>query len=383
MGPSSTLGEEAEAKLVAHIKKLQKFGFAPIRNDVRHMAFALAEQLKLKHRFNASTKMAGYDWLQLFLARHSDLSIRVAEGVSINRSTALSRETVNNYFELLERILNDNQLFDKPSNIFNVDETGLQLNNKPGQVIAAKGSKAVASITSGERGETISVIACCNGEGTFLPPYCIFKEKNIKEEFSSGMPPGSVVRMSQKSAYVNTEFFFNWLKEHFMPRKPLGKVLLILDGHTSHCNLCEMLEFAQENGIIMLCLPPHTTHYLQPLDRAVFKSLKTYYYSACNNFIKTNPGRKIGRLQFGQLLAESWAKAAVPKNAISGFKATGIIPFSPEAIPDYAFIVSEEDHRAIQQVTNARQNEVNYLTFNDFKPFILPFFKFLGSIKHR
>jgi hypothetical protein len=68
-------------------------------------------------------------------------------------------------------------LFDKPGNIFNVDETGLQLNNKPGQVIAAKGSKNVSSLTSSEKGETISVVACCNGEGSFLPPYCIFKRK--------------------------------------------------------------------------------------------------------------------------------------------------------------------------------------------------------------
>ena len=77
-----------------------------------------------------------------------------------------------------------------------------------------------------------------------------------------------------------------------MSRKPLRKVLLILNGYTSHCNLCEMLKFAEENKIIMLCLPPHTTHYLQPLDRAVFKSLKTHYYAACNNFIKINPGKK-------------------------------------------------------------------------------------------
>ena len=156
------------------------------------MAFALAEQLKLKHRFNKTTKMAGYDWLHLFSSRHSDLSIRVAEGVSANRANSLCRDTVTNYFEL-ETILQDNQLFDKPSNIFNVDETGLQLNNRPGKVIAVKGSRAVTSITSGEQGETISILACCNGEGIFLLPYCIFKGKNLQDEFSSGMPPPALL----------------------------------------------------------------------------------------------------------------------------------------------------------------------------------------------
>ena len=192
-----------------------------------------------------------------------------------------------------------------------------------------------------------------------MPPYYIFEGKNLKDEFSSGMPPGSVVRMSQKSAYVNTDIFFTWLKEHFMPRKPLGKVLFILDGHMSHCNICEMLEFAEENGIIMLCLPPHTTHYLQHLDRAVFESLKTHYYAACNNFIKINPSKKIGRLQFGQLLAESWAKAAIATNAMSGFRASGIFSFSSEAIPDYAFL-SESGNGICRQSTNGRDNKVRY-----------------------
>lgn len=66
-------------------------------------------------------------------------------------------------------------MFDKPGFIFNVDETGLQLNNRTGYVVAQKGSKDVHAISSGEKGETISVFACCNAEGTFMPPVSIFK----------------------------------------------------------------------------------------------------------------------------------------------------------------------------------------------------------------
>ena len=102
----------------------------------------------------------------------------------------MNRETVRQYFELLENVLRENDLFDKPTNVFNTDETGLQLNNKSMQVLAAKGSKNFSSLTSGEKGETISVIAC-NAEGMFLSPYSIFKGKNKKDEFVDGMPPGS------------------------------------------------------------------------------------------------------------------------------------------------------------------------------------------------
>lgn len=341
LGPTSVLGVEVENKLVTHIKKLQSVGFTPCRDSVRSMAYELAERMKIPHKFNKENKKSGYDWLTAFFARHPNLSIRKSEGVSVARAQGMDRKTVSEYFDLLEKVLIENDLIDKPGSIYNMDETGLQLNNKPGEVVAIKGSKNVTSITSGEKGETISCLACCNGEGTFLPPFCIYKGKNKKAEFSDGMPPGTEIRMSQKSAYVNSELFFDWLKNHFTPRKPFGKVLLLLDGHTSHTSSVEMLEFAEENDIILFSLPPHTTHWLQPLDRSFFKSLKANFYQASNSFIRTHPSRKINRLQFSNLLNVAWSKSANVGNGVNGFKATGIIPFNRDAIPDHAYLVSD------------------------------------------
>lgn len=323
MGPASTLGDEAEKKMVAHIKKLQRFGFSPTMDDVREMAFRLAEKLHIQHKFNKEEEKAGYDWLKSFLRRNPDLSIRKAEGLSRSRMLGMTREAVKNYFDLLEQVLQENNLFDKPGSIYNVDETGLQLNTRPSLVIAEKGSKVVTTPTPQEKGETITVISCCNAEGYFLPPACIFKGVNKKSEFEEDMPPGSVVYMSKKSAYINTELFLRWLKEHFLPRKSPGKCLLILDGHTSHTNSLDVLTFAEENDIILLCLPPHTTHYLQPLDRAVFKSLKTAYYQSCYSFIKAKKDRRLTRLNFGKILNEAWGKAASVHNAVSAFRSTG------------------------------------------------------------
>lgn len=350
LGPPSLLGTENENKLKAYIKKLQKYGFAPTRESVRSMAFHLAENLGINHKFNKDKDLAGYDWLNSFLKRNQDLRIRKSEGVSLARCQGMNKVEVELYFQLLERTLRENDLMNKPSNIFNMDETGLQLNNKAGYVIAAKGSKNVAAVTSSEKGETITVISCCNAEGSFLPPACIFKGKNKKAEFEDGMPPGSVVYMNEKSAYISTNLFLNWLKTHFMPRKPNGKVLLILDGHSTHCNSVEMLEYADECGIILLCLPSHTTQFLQPLDRAFFKSLKSYFAKACNLFIKTNPTRKINRMIFGKLLSDAWSKAATVENGVSSFRATGIQPFNPDAIPDYAFLNEEQTEDQREQI---------------------------------
>ncbi|CAH1987731.1 unnamed protein product [Acanthoscelides obtectus] len=359
-GPSACLGIQNENKIVTHIKKLQAHGFAPTREDVRVMAFKLAEQLQIKHRFNHESGKAGYDWLHSFLSRHPGLSVRKSEGVSLARAQGMRRKEVADYFKLLERVLAENQLFEKHSHIFNVDETGMQLNNKPGFVVAAKGSKNVASITAAEKGETITVISCFSAEGVYIPPTCIMKGKNKKAEYEDGLPPGSKVYMNEKSAYINSALFYLWLKEQFLPRKPVGTVILLLDGHGSHCNNIEMLEFASSNNIILVCLPSHTTQFLQPLDRGFFKSLKMNYYRACNLYIKNNPTRRLTRLQFGELLASAWVKSATVSNAVAAFKATGIVPFNPEAIPDEAFLSETTDVQ--DNVNNCNNNEQEITT---------------------
>lgn len=349
MGPSSLFGKENENKLANHIKSMQAKGFPLTIDDVRKIAYQLAEQLHLKHRFNKETEKAGYDFVKLFLGRHPDITIRKSEGVSLARSNAMNRREVDAYFNLLENVLMVDDVMMKPSHIFNMDETGLQLNNRPDHVLAAKGSKAVSTVTSTEKGETITVIACCNAEGTFLPPACIMKGKNKKPEFEDGMPPGSKVFMSPKSAYITSAIFLEWMKTHFVQRKPAGKVLLLLDGHSTHCNSVEMLEYAEQNDIVLLSMPSHTSHYLQPLDRAVFKSLKTHFYEQCRLWLKQNSGRRITRLTFGSLLNKAWGKAACAENAIAGFKATGVCPYNPSAVPDYAFTLESVENTSLSR----------------------------------
>lgn len=67
---------------------------------------------------------------------------------------------VSAYFNLLEHLFLENNLFDKFAAIFNTGETGLQLDNKTGKVLEEKHSKAVSTVTSGsgEKGETVTVL---------------------------------------------------------------------------------------------------------------------------------------------------------------------------------------------------------------------------------
>ena len=52
--------------------------------------------------------------------------------------------------------------------------------------------------------------------------------------------------------------------------------LLILDGCEIHIHI-EFIEYCLDNSIIVYCLPPHSTHLLQPLDVGLFSPLQKYY----------------------------------------------------------------------------------------------------------
>ena len=60
-----------------------------------------------------------------------------------------------------------------------------------------------------------------------------------------------------------------------------GYHLLILDGHNSHC-MYGFCKFAVDHNIIIICLPSHMTHALQPCDVACFGPLASAWKSEVN-----------------------------------------------------------------------------------------------------
>lgn len=91
--------------------------------------------------------------------------------------------------------------------------------------------------------------------------------------------------MQEKDFILFLKHFHNYVKS--TTERP---VLLLLDSHGLHLSI-EGLNFAKNNGIIMLYFPPHCSHKLQPLDRTVFGPFKKYLNSAGDSWIINNPGK--------------------------------------------------------------------------------------------
>jgi hypothetical protein len=71
-----------------------------------------------------------------------------------------------------------------------------------------------------------------------------------------------------------------------MATRAKGKYwLLILDGHESH-HSTEFELYCQQNNIITLYMPPHSSHKLQPLDVGYFGPLKQAYGRQIEDLIR-------------------------------------------------------------------------------------------------
>ena len=123
--------------------------FGITRQDLRSLAFQLAEKNGIPHAFNATKMMAGDHWYYTFLKRLPELSLRQPETTSIARVCGFNRKAVSDFFDLLEDVIDKSKL--TGARIFNMDESGLTSVQKPGKVISVKGKKQVGGLTSGDR----------------------------------------------------------------------------------------------------------------------------------------------------------------------------------------------------------------------------------------
>ena len=147
------------------------------------------------------------------------------------------------------------------------------------------------------------------------------------------------------------ELFGHWMNKLFLPSIPPSRpVLLLLDGHSSHFEP-DTIRMASKEGVVIICLPPHTTHVSQPLDVSFFRPLKVYWSNACHKYVQENPGRIVTKFQFSSLFSTAWYKAIKPENLISGFRKCGICPFNSKAI-----VVSEIPQREDLPTTESEAN---------------------------
>ena len=332
------LNADFENELTNQIQLMERALFGLTTVDVRRLAFELATKMKLPNKFSKESKMAGTDWLKGFMTRQPQLSLRTPQPTSLSRAIGFNRPKVEAFYEVYKCALEKQQF--APNAIWNMDESGITNVQKPVRIIATKGQRQIGKMTSAERGTTVTVICAMSAAGSYIPPMLIFPRKRMAEGLMRGAPVGAVGAVSD-SGWTDSSLFVSWLK-HFVAYTRCNKnnpQLVIMDGHNSHKSLCA-IDYARENGITLVILPPHCTHKLQPLDRSFFKSVKSNYNRAADNWMTSNPGKRITVFDMAEIFCKAYDRSASVEKAKNGFETTGLWPFDDQKFTDDDFLAA-------------------------------------------
>nr|XP_047125617.1 uncharacterized protein LOC124807611 isoform X2 [Hydra vulgaris] len=195
-----------------------------------------------------------------------------------------------------------------PSNLFNVDESGLSICHKPGKIVALKGKHSVGGLTSSERSKTITIVCCQSASGFFVPPMLIYPRIRVKPEFLDKAPIGSISGGS-KNGWITTELFEIWFD----------------------------------------------------------KSLKIFYDQEVSTWLRHHPGRPVTELEVGELFGKAYGKAATVQNCQSGFKKCGIYPFDRNVFTEKDFAAAKAtDHSyVVSKISKPNNTSEMHPTLNN------------------
>ena len=82
----------------------------------------------------------------------------------------------------------------------------------------------------------------------------------------------------------------------------------------------------KKNGILLYCLPPHSSHITQPLDVGFFSPLKANWKSAVAAFRVSHVGQSLTKDQFARVFKEAWLDTVKARSIVNGFAGSGIFP---------------------------------------------------------
>ena len=285
----------------------------------------------------------GRDWVEIFRKRHANvLTQRKPEYVTIARAKGLTVEVIDSFFEMVDQKLSELGIKDKRLQTYNCDETGLGTDPKTKKVYFRRGIKDAQQLQPTEGKSMYTVLYCGNAAGDLMSPYVVYKAKNLHSSWLTGGPEGTTYNTSH-SGWMEETTFEQWLKDVFIPHvthvaKP---IVLFYDGHGSHMTY-NSVKAAKDADIIIICLPPHTSGALQPLDVGVFKGAKSCWREILKNFYRETRLTAVKKEHFPTLLKKLHKYMVEhPGSLVNGFAKSGLCPLDKSRVPKEKIILAE------------------------------------------
>ena len=314
-----------EETIVQRILDLDTRGFQPRQSDVREMANYL--------RADRDASPLGPRWAENFVRRQPKLNMAFRRQIDYQRAKCEDPEIVRQWFNLVRNVITKYGI--NETDMYNFDETGFTMGMLSGaKVITSSDQRGKPRTKQPGNREWVTVIQGICTTGWVIPSYIIVKGRyHLLPWYTNGEFPKDWRIHTSDNGWTTNEIGLDWIKhfnESTKSRTTGVYRLLILDGHGSH-HAIEFEDYCQKNNIITLCMPPHSSHFLQPLDVGCFGPLKSSYGKQIE---------KMMRMQITHITKDDFLAAYITahntamtmKNVQAGFRATGLAPYDPETV---------------------------------------------------
>jgi hypothetical protein len=136
----------------------------------------------------------------------------------------------------------------------------------------------------------------------------------------------------------------------------VGKTKQMTDARSALIKILSSVQFLCKQGL--LCLPPHCSHRLQPLDVGFMKPLMTYYAQNVHMWLRNHLGRVVIMFQIGELFGGAYLRAASVQTAVKAFSTTGISPCNRHVFTDDDYAPESTTDRPMHQNSTENNGQV-------------------------
>jgi hypothetical protein len=324
MPQNSNLTPIEEEILLNSILKQDAEGLSPTLDIIRSMANSICKA--------RGKPDVGRHWPSRFISRNPSLIVRTGRTYECQRKLCETPAVIQAWFELVKNTINKHGIL--PEDMYNFDETGFQLGQiSTSRVVTSSDRTGRPKQIKPSNTEWVTVIQGACADGSAIPPLLIFKGKTINYSWLGEDFPQTWMFAASSQGWTNDEIGLQWIQhfEYYTRMKTVSsKRLLILDNHGSHTTT-EFTSFCMDHNIVLLWMPPHSSHMLQPLDVACFGPLKQAFSKQNQNLIR-NHIFHINKSTFMDAFKAAYFQSITPQNIQAGFRGSGLHPFNPEAV---------------------------------------------------
>ncbi|KFZ24810.1 hypothetical protein V502_00710, partial [Pseudogymnoascus sp. VKM F-4520 (FW-2644)] len=281
----------------------------------------------------SSTRTVGVRWPYNFVRRHDSLRTRYNRKYDYKRALCEDPIVIRDWFRLVQNTVAKYGIQDE--DIYNFNETGFQMGIISTAKVITASERALRPVTIQPGNcEWVTAVECINSDGWLLPPMIILKGKtHISSWYLNSLPPNWTIAISE-NGWTTDQLGLTWLTDvferHTKDRTKGIYRLLILDGHGSHITP-EFDLFCKDHSIITLCMPPHSSHLLQPLDISCFAVLKRLYGQQIEDLMRVGVNY-IDKSDFLPAYFTARIESLTSNTIRSGFAAAGLVPYDPERV---------------------------------------------------